>query len=194
MKESPLKDDWIHLVNKDKQDLDLKLSDEAISKMTKSEFKRIVKLKIRKLTFSQLEVLKKGHSKVKDIKHCNLKAPQPYFTSPVFNNKLKGLIFNLRCKGVNEFKSNFYISLCPCKLSHDSQEHALICVRTRKHPKNENIQLLDSVDYSDLFSSGIDSQLRITQAYSVIIQTREQLRTPPVDSAYPGIYTGPCGG
>ena len=32
VKESPLKDDWIHLVNKDKVDIDLNLSDEAISK------------------------------------------------------------------------------------------------------------------------------------------------------------------
>ena len=80
----------------------------------------------------------------------------------------------------------------PCKFSQDTQEYALICVRTRKHLKNENIQLLDSVDYSDLFSD-IDSQLRITQAFSFIIQTRELLRTP-VDSAYPGTCTGPGGG
>ena len=176
-----------------KQDLDLNLTDEAISKLSKYEFKRIVKLKIRKFTFNQLEAIKEGHSKVKDIKHCNLKAPQSYLTSPLFSNKQIGLLFNLRCKGVNEFKTNFYTSLCPCKLSQDTQEHALLCVRTRKHLNQENIQLLDSVCYSDMFSD-IDSQLRITQAFSIIIQTRELLRTPPADSAYPGKCTGPGGG
>ena len=63
MKESPLKEDWIHLVNKDKLDLDLNLSDEEISNLSKYKFKRIVKLKMKKLTLNQLETIKEGHSK-----------------------------------------------------------------------------------------------------------------------------------
>ena len=76
-----MKDDWIHLVNKDKLDLDPNLSDEAISRLTKSEFKRIVKLKIRKLTFSQLEVLKECHSKIKDIKHSTVMPQSMYLVT-----------------------------------------------------------------------------------------------------------------
>ena len=193
MKESPLKEDWIHMVNKDKEDLELNLTDEAISKLSKSEFKKIVKLKVRKLAFIQLENIKKSHSKVKDIIHTNMKAPQSYITSSEFSNKLKSLLFNLRCKGVNEFKSNFYISTCPCKISNDTQEHALQCSRTKQHLNNEHLQLIDSVKYSDLFSN-VDLQLRITQAFDIIIKTRERLRTPPVNSAYPGQNTGPGGG
>ena len=84
MKESPLKYDWILLVNKDRQDMDLNFTDEDISKLSKSEFKRIVKLMMKKLTLGKIKVLQVGHSKVKHIKHCNLKGPQPYFTSLVF--------------------------------------------------------------------------------------------------------------
>ena len=148
---------------------------------------------MRKLALIQLENTKKGHSKVKDIIHTNLKAPQSYLTDSKFSNKLKSLLFNLRCKGVNEFKSNFFLSTCHCKISDDTQEHALYCSRTKQHMNNEHIQLLNSVNYSDLFSN-IDSQLRITQAFDIIIKTREQLRTPPVDLAYPGQSMGPGGG
>jgi hypothetical protein len=35
MKENPLKEDWIHLIEKDKSELDLNLSDEKISKLSK---------------------------------------------------------------------------------------------------------------------------------------------------------------
>ena len=94
---------------------------------------------------------------------------------------------------MNEFKSNFFISNCPCNTSEDTQEHALFCVRTRKSLKQEHIQLLDSVKYSDIFAD-IDSQYRITKAFDVIIQTRERLRIPPVNTAYLGDSTGPGGG
>ena len=75
MKESPLKDDWIHLVNKDKLDIDLNLSVKAISKLSKYQFKRIVKLKIRKFILNQLINIKEGHSKIKHIRYQDLKSP-----------------------------------------------------------------------------------------------------------------------
>ena len=59
--------------------------------------------------------------------------------------------------------------------------------------KQEHIPLLDSVNYNDIFGD-IDTQLKISQAFDIIIKTRERLRTPPVDSAYPGKCTGPGGG
>ena len=59
--------------------------------------------------------------------------------------------------------------------------------------KQDYIQLLDSVNYNDIFGD-IDAQLKITKAFDIIIMTRERLRTPPVDSAYPGKCTGPGGG
>ena len=132
MQESPLPDDWIHLVNEDKQSLDLNLTNIEISKLSKKEFKRIVKSKVKKCTIMQLEAIKQGHSKVKHIIHSNLQAPQSYLTNPLFSNKQSSLLFNLRCKGVNEFKCNMFASTCPvCKISQDTQEHALICLNPK---------------------------------------------------------------
>ena len=47
MKESPMKDDWVINVEKDLNELGINLSDEEIFKLTKSQFKLIVKAKIR---------------------------------------------------------------------------------------------------------------------------------------------------
>ena len=47
MKEDPLKDDWIHLFKEDMLKFNMDITDEAISKMSKIYFKKIVKLKMR---------------------------------------------------------------------------------------------------------------------------------------------------
>ena len=198
MKESPLKDDWIHLVLKDKLKLDLNLTDSQISKLTRQDFKMLVKAKIRKFTFADLENIKAGHSKVKDILHCDLKTPQGYLYSPIFSNKQSGLLFNLRCQCVNEFKSNFYTSYCPfcSKVTHtheDSQSHALACITIKKKMTNSQLQELSSVTYNDIFSD-LEAQHRITKVFEFIIQIRELLRTPPHQPAYPGLSTGPYSG
>jgi hypothetical protein len=128
MKEDPLKDDWIHLVSNDISNIGLNLSDDQICSLTKREFKKIVKSKMRSYTHAELERVKKGHSKVKHISHKDLKKPQPYLMDAMFNNNETSLLFNLRSQSVNEFKANFSISICPfCKSHLDTQEHALSC-------------------------------------------------------------------
>ena len=57
---------------------------------------------------------------------------------------------------------------------------------------HEQIDLLNSVTYCDIFSD-IEKQYKITQAFQLIIQTREKLRAPPSTSAYPGVSTGLAG-
>ena len=191
MKEEPLKDDWIHLVNKDMVDINLNLSDDQISKLSKREFKIIVKSKMRNFSYIEFERVKQGHSKVKHIYHSDLKKPQPYLKDERFSNKETSLLFNLRSQCVNEFKANFYTYNCQfCKLHSDTQEHALSCKMFRRHMKKEHLQGLDSVTYNDLFGDA-SSQHNITKVFTTIIDTRELLRTPPLNQAYPGHKTGP---
>ena len=111
----------------------------------------------------------------------------------MFTNKETSLLFNLRSQCVNEFKANFYLHSCPfCKTHSDTQEHALYCTTLRKHMDKDILSDLDSVSYNDIFGD-INSQHKITQIFSSIIQTREQLRAPPQTPAYPGHNTGPGG-
>ena len=117
--------------------------------------------------------------------------PQPYLKDERFSNKETRLLFNLRSQCVNEFKANFYTYNCQfCKLHSDTQEHALSCKMFRRHMKKEHLQGLDSVTYNDLFGDA-SSQHNITKVFTTIIDTRELLRTPPLNQAYPGHKTGP---
>ena len=45
MREDPLRDDWIHLVQKDMKDIELTLSDNQIKAMSKSDFKKLFRKK-----------------------------------------------------------------------------------------------------------------------------------------------------
>ena len=54
MKESPLKDDWIHLINKDLVKFGIEMSDESISLLSKEDFKKIVKTNMRKTFFYRI--------------------------------------------------------------------------------------------------------------------------------------------
>ena len=93
-----------------------------------------------------------------------------------------------------EYYSNFYTSVCPvCKTDNDTQEHSLICTELRKWIKKDNLTSMDAVVYTDLFGD-TDKQHQITQVYKIIIKTREKLRTPTINPAYPGQNTGPADG
>ena len=73
--------------------------------------------------------------------------------------------------------------------SDDTQEHALVCTVVKTHLSENNTKLVNSVSYMDLFGS-IDAQLIVTEAFSIIIKTRESLQKYPVDGL-PGHNSGP---
>ena len=194
MKNSPLKGDWSTIVFEDMELISLTLSEEEISQMSKTAFKTIVKTKMRRHVLDELNTIKGGHTKVSCIEHSDLKIPQKYITSSKFSNKQKSLLFNLRCKSQSEFLSNFSSSTCiiPCKFCQkfeDSQEHSLSCEMLQANMTTQNRQLLEGAVYSDLFSN-VDDQLRITEAFQVIIATREKLRDTP-RAGLPGHRSGP---
>ena len=137
MNNSPLKGDWSIQVYEDMRRIDICLNDEEISQMTKTDFKNIVKTKMRRHVLDDLNTIKMAHSKVMGIEHRNLKYPQKYLINSRFSNKQSSLLFNLRCKSQYEFASNFasssQIITCKiCKKNEDSQEHALHCDKLKK--------------------------------------------------------------
>ena len=96
----------------------------------------------------------------------------------------------------NELKSNFQSStqhfICfMCRNSDNSQEHSLLCAVKSAHMKTEHKVFLQSVKYADLFGS-IEEQLRITEALTIIIQTRDKIKNAP-RAGLPGLITGPRG-
>jgi hypothetical protein len=196
MKIKPLKDDWIYLVADDLKTIQMSLeNEEDIVKLTKEQFKTIVKKRVRQTAFIELQEAKRNHSKVRDIKFQSL-AVEEYITSAKFSNQQCSLLFNLRSKCVNEFKGNFqfggqHFKCQVCMIENDTQEHALVCMSLRKHITPANVGKLDSVRYEDLFGP-TEYQLKITEAYEEIIETRKKLRAPP-GPRLPRHYTGPSG-
>ena len=124
--------------------------------MSKTDFKSIVKKKMRKHVLDELNTMKEGHSKVRDIVHGSMKGPQDYLTSGNLSNKHSSLLFNLRSKSSNEFKGNFqsnmqHFKCFACNSSDDTQDHSLICHEVRKHITEDQRDFIDSVVYADLF-------------------------------------------
>ena len=108
-----------------------------MSPFSKIDFKSFVQKMMRIHMLNELNTIKKGHSKVKHLVHSSLDAPLDYLISGKFSNSQCSLLFNLRSKGVNEFKTNMQSSLqyspcIMCNLSDNTKEHALLCHGVKK--------------------------------------------------------------
>ena len=73
------KDDWIYQLEQDKTELNLELSDAEIGSYSKEQFRRIVKCRIEAFAASQLEKLKKSHSKTEKLKFVVDLSPENIF-------------------------------------------------------------------------------------------------------------------
>ena len=173
MKETPLKGDWIKLLEEDLEKVGLSLDDEnRVSNLTKSTFKKEIKNKIADLSNFELECVKISHEKVRTIIHQNTHKPQSYLTSGTFSNAQRSILFNLRSSCENIFRDNF----------HNMYQNV-----------EDEQDILNDSDYEDIFGN-LSSQLRITQLYQSIIRIKKRIlnqRDP--DPAYPGTNSGPVG-
>ena len=116
-RKKPLKDDWIHLVERDNKDNNINISDKQIEAFSRYEFKKLFKYKVRSSLFVELELVKRaGTLKGEKYYPQRNKIPQNYLIDLKFSNKETSLLFNMRSQWVNEFRNNFYISQCQfCK-------------------------------------------------------------------------------
>ena len=76
--ESPSKNDWILLIEKDLSSLEIYLSYENIKGLSKLEFKSFVQECVRRKALDYLNGIKSSHRKVMHIKHSSLNL-QTYF-------------------------------------------------------------------------------------------------------------------
>ena len=180
-KDAPTKGDWVNLVEDDMKLLSMDISDKAIAEMSHDEFKDIVKKSIKNHALDELKSLQKGHKKVKHICFEHLVSPQDYLTSSLFSNKLKSLLFNLRCECVKTIRNNFhkyYNNDIGCKICGtgdiDSQEHLLKCHRITSLLSPEMNNLWQTVKYQDLFGS-TQEQHAVTMVLQALLKIRLRL-------------------
>ena len=134
------KNDWYELIQNDKKELDINLSDDQIRQFLKTKFKQFTKQKLDlKLRF-ELEQKRKSHSKAKFLdlfRPC----PQKYILSTNMTVREIQLLVNLRTHMLSEAKINYKqkfgenIWCESCKLFPSSQEHLFNCYYSEMHSK-----------------------------------------------------------
>jgi hypothetical protein len=145
--------------------------------MKKEHFKIMIKTKIRRLAFNDLENLKKGHSKVNAIIYKKFE-PQKYITSGTFNNDQIYLLFKLRTRMVDvkrNFK-NLYNNEMSCRLcdkEEETQMHLLKCEIIALNCPEVN----ELVKYQDLFSDNVIKQHKATKLFQTILDSWSKMIT-----------------
>ena len=99
------KGDWFRMIESDKKELDINMTDREIQGMSKQMFKTLVKKKVKASFIQHINSLKAKHSKSKYLECSELKTAE-YIKDKRLNDKEKTLLFKLRSKTLN-VKKNF---------------------------------------------------------------------------------------
>ena len=126
------KNDWAELIEKEKKEYAIELTDDEISGLKKNKFKVIVEKAVNRKALEYLNKAAEKHSKSFKLVKCKL-AREPYFDDPRLSRNDVELLFSLRTRMV-DLKKNFSnkyggdLSCKVCKVEIESQEHLLVCV------------------------------------------------------------------
>ena len=180
-KRRPVENDWILMVQTDKTEINFKYNDEQISAMSNSQYKKIIKEKVRKAAFESLLERKETHSKVQAIKYDKFYI-QEYLSSSKFTMREKQLLFKLRTRMLdtkNNFKSMYPGNLqCDyCGFAEQTQRHLLEqCEKIISNSKLISDNIL--VEHDFIFGS-VSQQLDAIKLFSEIEEVREKLNLIP---------------
>ena len=169
--------DWVRLVEADKTELGISLTDEQIQGVSKTSFKTYVKKKVTQNFLQHLERLKSKHSKSKFLSCDKLKVAE-YIQSPLFSTKEKELLFKLRSKTLDvkeNFPGQYGSTWCrSCGLFPETQSHLLQCPEIA--PKLKTINNSYSEVYENQIYGNIEEQQIIVSIYSEVLLVRESLK------------------
>ena len=169
--------DWVRLVEADKTELGISLTDEQIQGVSKTSFKTYVKKKVTQNFLQHLERLKSKHSKSKFLSCDKLKVAE-YIQSPLFSTKEKELLFKLRSKTLDvkeNFPGQYGSTWCrSCGLFPETQSHLLQCPEIT--PKLKTINKSYSEVYENQIYGNIEEQQIIVSIYSEVLLVRESLK------------------
>ena len=173
---SPVSGDWILLLEEDKKQFGIKLSDKDVASLSKQKFRNYLLKKATQLTVKYLKKLKGGKSKsihldVSDTTICT------YLIDGRFSREERELLFRLRSRTIN-VKSNFpnaFLNnnmLCEiCKIFPCTQSHLLQCpALTTKLIVDSTVKLKDSFVYGN-----VEQQLLYVKIYAEFWKLREEV-------------------
>ena len=122
--------DWVTIIESDKLELNIDLTDEEIQGVPKNVFKKYVKSKVKIKHLNYLNNLKKGHSKSEYLNCTELQTAE-YLLNQRFSKTEKQLLFRLRRKTLDVKQNSKNVHKNPwctsCKLFPETQSHLLQC-------------------------------------------------------------------
>ena len=165
------------MIESDKKELNINMTDKEIQGVSKETFKSFVKKKVKEKFIHNINSLKAKHSKSKYL-NCEVLQVAPYIEDSRLSTKNKQLLFKLRSRTL-DVKKNFSGTnenlLCTsCGLSEETQSHLLQCpplVKNLKYLQGRTSQLDENHIYGD-----IEQQILIVNVYSDILEEREKLK------------------
>ena len=168
--------DWVRLIQSDKLELCIELTEEDIQGVTKNVFRNYVKKKATIKHLRNLGELKKKHSKSVNLSCDSLKQAE-YIQNISLNTSEKNVLFKLRSRTL-EVKKNFpglhSNEWCTsCYLFPESQSHLLQCPAIVVH-LGYLAGTTSTLDEKDIYRS-IEKQKVIVKIYSDILEIRESL-------------------
>ena len=179
----PQKGDWISMVKKDVNEIELNLTFDEISVMSDYSYNTKVKNAIRKTAFNWLITEKNkpssngGTSKGSELSYTKLKL-QDYFLPNSMTIKQCNLLFSLRAQmfpvrcNYRHSYTDLSCPICQDQSQPDNQLHALSCSGLFK---NENIVSTNQISYNDIFSSNVMKQTEITKCVEYLLKKRKAL-------------------
>ena len=188
-KTDPVKGDWINYLKDDFEYLGEEVNEEEAMATPRSEYKKLIKDRVRQKVFEDLKAIQSSHSKVKDIFYDTFKI-QEYMKNHILTNHEISLLFSLRSRTmrsvVNNFGRNINCSLGCSK--PENQEHWLSCGKTAS---NKNTDIV----YSDIFGS-LTQQTNVVKLFAQLEEERMELHlvapsSPMADNIGPRPSPGP---
>ena len=160
---SPVKGDWVLTVERDLKELQINQSFLEIGQTSKIRLKNIIREKIKTNAFNYLSELKETHSKVRKIKHSELKL-QPFLASKHSEMTIKEKQFAVAARTrMLELKANFKVGAADtkcrrCEGEEETQEHLLHC------PAMSDFSPVQGVpQYNDIFEENSTKIANIPQ-------------------------------
>ena len=162
--------DWYQIIQTERENLHITLSDEEIEKMSREKYKSIVEKHIQSEGLKYLCGLAAPHSK-SDLIVSDKLEKKPYFSDRRFSKEDVQILFSLRTKMTNcktNFKNQFgennlQCRICQDKNSIEDEDHILICPELTDG-KSE-------VQFTDVYGD-VDSQYSAVKAFKKIIRRR----------------------
>ena len=167
--ENPIKKDFVKVCEKYLEDLQINLTFDEISKMSKFSFSKLVKQKTEEAGFRYLLGEKSKQSKIMDIEYKSLKI-QDYLLDGNKNIELSKLIFKARGQTLDiktQKKWRYSDNVCTgCDLKVETIEEILACSGLIKNDEVEEIGRDESF-FSDNFKDIVMMAIRLKKRLKV---------------------------